>query len=76
MSSLPSEARQNKGPAFLTVALLFTALASIFVLLRLHVRLFLRKAFGWDDGMIVLAMVSKVLYVRLVRDAEPPRSSP
>ena len=50
--------RQNKGPAFLTVALLFTILASVFVVLRVYVRIWVKPAFGWDDGMIIFAMVS------------------
>ena len=48
---------ENKGPAFLIVVLLFTILALILVLLRLYVRIVFRPAFGWDDAMIILAIV-------------------
>ena len=53
----PSE-RQNKGPAFLAIVLLFTILASVFVFLRVYVRIWVKPAFGWDDGMIIFATVS------------------
>lgn len=57
-SQPPPGGRQNKGPAFLTVALVFTILAFIFVLARVHVRVWVKPAFGWDDGLVILSMVS------------------
>jgi len=54
----PPMGRQNKGPAFLTVALVFTITALMFVLLRVYVRIWVKHAFGWDDGIVVLSMVS------------------
>ena len=58
----PPGGRQNKGPAFLAVALLFTILASIVVFLRVYVRIWVKPAFGWDDGMIIFAIVSLKTY--------------
>ena len=60
MSSLllpPPGGRHNKGPAFLTVALLFTILAFISVILRVYVRVWIKPNFGWDDGIIIFATV-------------------
>lgn len=53
----PAGGRQNRGTAFLAVALVFTIIAFCFVLTRVYVRLWLKRAFGWDDGMAILAMV-------------------
>jgi hypothetical protein len=39
------------------VAAVFVAIASVTVILRCYVRLFVVKAFGWDDGAMVIAMV-------------------
>lgn len=39
------------------VAAVFLAIASVTVILRCYVRLFLVKAFGWDDGAMVIALV-------------------
>ena len=54
----PQGGRHNKGPAFLTVALVFTIIALMFVLVRIYVRIWVKHAFGWDDGMVILSMVS------------------
>lgn len=71
MSSIlppPPGGRQNKGPTFLAVALVSTILALSFVLTRVYVRVWLKRAFGWDDGMVIVAMVrlrsSTLLYGR------------
>ncbi|PKX95188.1 putative integral membrane protein [Aspergillus novofumigatus IBT 16806] len=39
------------------VAAVFVAIASVTVMLRCYVRLFVVKAFGWDDGAMVIAML-------------------
>jgi hypothetical protein len=36
----------------------FQFLALTFVALRVYVRVFMVRAFGWDDGLIVVASVS------------------
>ncbi|KAL8673087.1 MAG: hypothetical protein Q9168_002470 [Polycauliona sp. 1 TL-2023] len=51
---------QNKGPAFLAVALAFTVASAVFVLLRVYVRGWIRQCFGWDDGMVIFSMVAAV----------------
>ena len=67
LSAPPLVKRQNKGPAFLAVALLFTILASIFVSLRVYVRVWAKPAFGWDDGLIIFATVSLEIYLYFSR---------
>lgn len=47
----------NRNAAVRAVPAVFLAVTSITVLLRCYVRLRLVKAFGWDDGLMVLAMV-------------------
>ena len=48
---------RDRGVAFVIIALLFTILASISVLLRLYVRLRLTHGFGLDDTTISFAIV-------------------
>jgi hypothetical protein len=40
-----------------TVAVVFSALAWITVVLRLYTRTFVIRSFGWDDAMIIVTMV-------------------
>lgn len=40
-----------------TVAAVFLPIATISVLLRIYVRGWIVKAFGWDDGAMVVALV-------------------
>jgi hypothetical protein len=47
----------NRPAAVRGVAAAFLALSTIAVLLRCYVRLRIVKAFGWDDGIMILAMV-------------------
>ncbi|KAL2058661.1 hypothetical protein ABVK25_001391 [Lepraria finkii] len=53
----PQGGRHNKGSAFLSVALVFTIIALMFVLARIYVRIWVKHAFGWDDGMVILSML-------------------
>lgn len=50
--------KENKGTAFLVIALLFTTLALMVVGLRIYIRIWISRAFGWDDGMIIFSLVS------------------
>lgn len=40
----------------------------LFVGLRLYVRIVLKSAFGWDDFIIIIALVSQILLQRLIFD--------
>lgn len=53
-----STQEDHQNHAIIAVAATFMTLAFITVVLRCYVRLRLVKAFGWDDGSMVVAMVS------------------
>ncbi|KAL2852102.1 hypothetical protein BJY01DRAFT_260170 [Aspergillus pseudoustus] len=52
----------DRSLAVTAVAAVFMSVATVAVLLRCYVRGFLIKAFGWDDGMMVLAMVFYLMF--------------
>ncbi|PWY71155.1 integral membrane protein [Aspergillus eucalypticola CBS 122712] len=52
----------NRNAAVRAVPAVFLAVSSITVLLRCYVRLRLVKAFGWDDGLMVLAMAVYAMF--------------
>ena len=60
----PLDGDRNKGYQVIVIGALFGALASIFVMLRLYVRIFLAKQLklgkllGLDDLFVVLGLVS------------------
>lgn len=43
--------------AIFVVAAVMVSLSIVAVLMRCFVRLFLVRAFGWDDGLMVIALV-------------------
>jgi hypothetical protein len=45
------------GPALNVIAVLFMVLAYVFVGLRIYVRAYLLRAFGFDDWLMVLCLV-------------------
>lgn len=47
----------SRKMAVQTVAAVFLPIATISVLLRIYVRGWIVKAFGWDDGAMVVALV-------------------
>ncbi len=70
--------RQNKGTAFMVVALILTIIASIVVTLRVYIRVYVNRKFGWDDGLIIFSLASNPLnfapYPRLTRASFLPSS--
>ncbi|KAH9881933.1 hypothetical protein J1614_001104 [Plenodomus biglobosus] len=52
----------NRGPELVAVCSVFVSLAFIATVLRIYVRTFIVKAFGWDDGFMVLALCSHVMF--------------
>jgi len=64
----PVSSRNNKmaispggrGPEVLGVYTLFLVLTTIFVSMRMYCRLYIQKAFGWDDGFAATAWVIHV----------------
>jgi hypothetical protein len=49
---------ENRGPELLGVNVAFLAAALVSILLRCYVRVFMVKAFGVDDWLMVVAAVS------------------
>lgn len=50
----------NRGPELATAAWVETAVAAIFVFLRLYTRLRYVKKLWWDDWFMVLTLVSRL----------------
>lgn len=50
----------GRGPEVFAVYTLFLVLTTIFVSLRMYCRLYIQKAFGWDDGFAAAAWVNHV----------------
>lgn len=48
----------SRNMAIKVIAGLFMSIATVAVILRCYVRGFLVKAFGWDDGAMLMAMVN------------------
>ncbi|CEN59581.1 hypothetical protein ASPCAL02026 [Aspergillus calidoustus] len=51
----PEFLAESQGPTVKAVMWLMSGLAASFVMLRLYVRLHLKRVFGWDDLMAVVA---------------------
>jgi hypothetical protein len=54
----------GRGSEVLAVYSLFLVLTTIFVSLRMYCRLYIQKAFGWDDGFAAAAWVTNVKPLR------------
>ncbi|KAF2855630.1 hypothetical protein T440DRAFT_159167 [Plenodomus tracheiphilus IPT5] len=52
----------NRGPELVAVCSVFVSLAFIATVLRVYVRAFVVKAFGWDDGFMVFALCAHVMF--------------
>jgi hypothetical protein len=62
VSRSPAEL-ESRGWEIVTVALVFSSLATIVVALRIYVRLHILKKFGLDDWFIVASLVSLVIFL-------------
>lgn len=52
----------KNGETIIAVTAVFLAISFVAVCLRCFVRLRIVKAFGWDDGAMLLAMVGTINY--------------
>ncbi|KAF1955743.1 hypothetical protein CC80DRAFT_414873 [Byssothecium circinans] len=52
----------NRGPELTAVCSTFVAMAFVSTVLRVHVRLRMVRNFGWDDGWMVLAMLTYIMF--------------
>ena len=57
----PPDGDVNRGPAFLAVSLVTTAVGILAVCLRLYVRARITHNVSWDDLMIIIAIVGPSL---------------
>ena len=55
--NLPENHGPSSAPKFIGIVSTFTSVSSIAVLLRLHTRLYLVRAFGRDDATILITVV-------------------
>lgn len=51
---------QNRGPSVVALLIVLTVISTIIVMLRIYSRLFVRRGLGWDDGMMLVAVVRTV----------------
>lgn len=58
----------RNGEAIIAVTAAFLAISLVAVCLRCFVRLRIVKAFGWDDGAMLLAMVCTVEYQSVLQE--------
>ncbi|MCJ1251755.1 hypothetical protein MMC30_008993 [Trapelia coarctata] len=66
IETLPAGGDHDNGPVLMGVCLALTAVSALCVSLRCYARLCMRHNFGWDDTLIVLAMVSLIIGTALV----------
>lgn len=61
---------EGRGYEVMAVFLLFLALTTISCALRVYCRVYIQKAFGWDDRFAVFAWVSKLFltFSKIYRD--------
>lgn len=61
---------ESKGPTLVVVELLLISITYVVVLLRVYSKVYLRKAFGLDDWLILPATVGTptLLYQQLQRE--------
>ena len=60
-SAIPSD--QNRGNTINALNGVFLGLGLILVCLRVYVRTKINKTFGWDDFLIILALVSSLISI-------------
>lgn len=54
----PSYLDESRAPTVQGVMWTMAIVPLVFVLMRLYVRVVLRRVFGWDDFIIIIAVVS------------------
>lgn len=54
---MDSSADQNRGPGEVALIVVLTVISTIIVMLRVCSKLFVLRGMGWDDAMMVVAVV-------------------
>lgn len=57
----PPEGNVNQAPAIIIAGSITVAVATLFVVLRFIVRIWIVKAVGWDDWTILFAIVCSTI---------------
>lgn len=57
MDSPPSLMDENRGPGVLALIVVMTVISTIIVMLRVYSKIFVIRSMGWDDGMMIVAVV-------------------
>lgn len=60
-SQKPPSEGHDKGAGLLVIAFLLTFIASIVVILRVYIRVWVKHTLGWDDGFVVFSLASEQL---------------
>jgi len=51
----------SRGPDLLVISAVFISIAGTLVILRLYTRIFITHFFGWDDGLILAALIFAII---------------
>lgn len=54
---MDSSTDQNRGPGEVALIVVLTVISTMIVVLRVYSKLFVLRGMGWDDGMMVVAVV-------------------
>lgn len=60
--NMADRATETRGPVLTAVCAVFVSLAFIATVLRVYVRTFIVKAFGWDDVWMVFALLAHIMF--------------
>ncbi|MCJ1269879.1 hypothetical protein MMC22_009772 [Lobaria immixta] len=62
MHSPRSLVDENRGPGEVALIVVLTVISAIIVILRVYSKLFVIRGIGWDDGMMVVAVIFSFVY--------------
>lgn len=72
MHSPRSLVDENRGPGEVALIVVLTVISTIIVILRVYSKLFVIRGMGWDDGMIVVAVVRTVSSILFSKHTNTP----
>lgn len=62
MDSPQSVTDENRGPGEVALIVVLTVISTIVVMLRVYSKLFVIRTMGWDDRMMVVAVICSIAY--------------
>lgn len=66
MDSPQSVTDENRGPGEVALIVVLTVISTIVVMLRVYSKLFVIRTMGWDDRMMVVAVVRPISTIRFL----------